>query len=185
MNRPPRRWAEQIYGLVVALYPKTFRERYGPAMRLVFQDLLHDPEMPLWRIWFSVLRDLRGSFLHEHLANLTGGLSMSAVAQDDSRTLRARRIAGARYGFRWHLPMYVIFNTGFVMIWLLGLDGPQPGEHFPWPLFPIFFWGIGLVSHYVGAYRTNTGRRGSNGWIERETQKILAEETSQSPIARA
>lgn len=184
MSRPFGRGGVRVYGLIVALYPKTFRDRYGPAMRMVFQDLLQDPEMPAWRIWFSVLRDLRGSFLREHLANLAGGLSMS-VAQDDPRTMRARRIAGARYGFRWHLPMYVIFNTAFVMIWLLGLDGAQPGERFPWPLFPIFFWGIGLVSHYLGAYHTNTGRRGGNGWIERETQKILAEENSQSPIAHA
>jgi hypothetical protein len=191
MNRPFGRWGEHIYALIVALYPKTFRERYGPAMRLVFQDLLQDPEMPAWRIWLSVLRDLRGSFLREHLANLTGGRSMS-VAEDDPRTVRARRIAGARYGFRWHLPIYVIFNTGFVVLWLLQLDGAhrgifaqQPWDDFPWPLFPIVFWGIGLVSHYVGAYRTSTGGRGGNGWIERETQKILAEENRQSPIAPA
>jgi hypothetical protein len=49
--------------------------RYGPAMRLAMRDLLEDPEMPAWRIWLSVLRDVRGSFFHEHLANLTGGIS--------------------------------------------------------------------------------------------------------------
>jgi hypothetical protein len=77
MNRPATRWGERIYGVLVALYPRDFRVRYGPAMRLALRDLLDDPEMQAWRIWFSVLRDLRGSFLHEHLANVTGGISMA------------------------------------------------------------------------------------------------------------
>jgi hypothetical protein len=77
MSRPATHWGERIYGVFVALYPRDFRVRYGPAMRLALRDLLEDPEMPAWRIWFSVLRDLRGSFLHEHLANLRGGVSMS------------------------------------------------------------------------------------------------------------
>jgi hypothetical protein len=76
MSRPATHWAERIYGVFVALYPTDFRVRYGPAMRLALRDLLEDPEMPAWRIWFSVLRDLRGSFIHEHLANLRGGISM-------------------------------------------------------------------------------------------------------------
>lgn len=65
-----------MYGLVVALYPRAFRERYGLAMRLVMRDLLDDRKMPAWRVWLRVLGDLRGSFLHEHLANLIGGLAM-------------------------------------------------------------------------------------------------------------
>jgi hypothetical protein len=71
MSRPATHWAERIYGVFVALYPRDFRLRYGPAMRLALRDMLEDPAMPAWRIWFSVLRDLRGSFLHEHLANVT------------------------------------------------------------------------------------------------------------------
>jgi hypothetical protein len=77
MSRPATHWGERIYGVFVALYPRDFRVRYGPAMRLALRDLLEDSEMPAWRIWFSVLRDLRGSFLHEHLANLRGGISMT------------------------------------------------------------------------------------------------------------
>jgi hypothetical protein len=77
MSRPATHWGERMYDVLVALYPRDFRVRYGPAMRMALRDLLQDPEMPAWRIWFSVLRDLRGSFLHEHLANLTGGISMA------------------------------------------------------------------------------------------------------------
>ncbi len=68
--------------------------------------------------------------------------------------------------FRWHLPIYLIVNTGLVAIWYFSGDG------FPWPLFPIVFWGLGVVGHYIGAYHVRLGE----DWIEREAQKILTEE---------
>jgi fatty acid desaturase len=90
---------------------------------------------------------------------------MEADMADDDRTRRARQIAEARYGFMWHLPIYLIVNAGLVMVWLFS------GEGFPWPLFPIVFWGMGVFAHYFAAYRMS-----GVGWIERETQKILGEE---------
>jgi hypothetical protein len=84
---------------------------------------------------------------------------------EDARTARARKIAELRYGFLWHLPIYVIVNMGLIAVWLF------TGQGFFWPIFSIFFWGIGLFSHYLSAYRT-----GGPGWIDRETERILAEE---------
>jgi fatty acid desaturase len=89
-----------------------------------------------------------------------------AVAGDDDRQSRARSLAEARYAFRWHLPIYLIVNTGLVAIWYFS------GGGFPWPLFPIVFWGLGVVGHYIGAYHVRLGE----DWIERETQKILTEQ---------
>ena len=88
------------------------------------------------------------------------------MAGEDDRQRRARNIAEARYAFRWHLPIYLIVNTGLVAIWYFSGDG------FPWPLFPIVFWGLGVAGHYVGAYHVRLGE----DWIERETRKILSEE---------
>ncbi len=48
-------------------------------------------------------------------------------------------IAEARYGFRWHLAIYIIVNLGLVAIWYFTDAG------FPWPLFPILFWGLGVL----------------------------------------
>jgi hypothetical protein len=90
---------------------------------------------------------------------------------DDERRRYARRVAEARFGFRWHLPIYIIVNVGLVMIWLFS-TGPAS---FPWPLFPIFFWGIGVFSHYMAAYHSSNA-----GWIERETDKILKEKEEQT-----
>ncbi len=54
----------------------------------------------------------------------------SLLAADDPRLRRAQMIAEARYGFRWHLAIYIIVNLGLVAIWYYA------GAGFPWPLFP-------------------------------------------------
>ncbi len=71
------------------------------------------------------------------------------LSVDDARLRRARMIAEARYGFRWHLAIYIIVNLGLVAIWY------YTGAGFPWPLFPILFWGprrlgslLGRVPHH-------------------------------------
>ncbi len=58
------RWADRLYGSVVALYPWRFRKEYGEEMKLVFNDMVIDPEVSRKRVWLSVIRDI---------ANLTGG----------------------------------------------------------------------------------------------------------------
>ena len=84
---------------------------------------------------------------------------------DEERRKKARQIAEVRYGFLWHLPIYIIVNLGLLAIWYYS------GAGFPWPIFPILFWGFGVFAHYVSAYRGS-----SEGWIERETEKILRKE---------
>jgi len=71
--------------------------------------------------------------------------------------------------FSGHLPIYVIVNLGLVAIWFYS------GQGFFWPGFPIVFWGLGVFSHYVAAYR-----RPGGGWIDRETDRILKEEEGKS-----
>ena len=83
---------------------------------------------------------------------------------DNDARRDARKLAEARYGLRWHVLVYTLVNAGLVFIWW------NTGGGFFWPGFPIFFWGIGLVGHYLGAYRS-----GEHKWVERETEKILRE----------
>ncbi|MEE9593302.1 MAG: 2TM domain-containing protein [Thermoplasmata archaeon] len=93
----------------------------------------------------------------------------------DNRRREAREIAEARYAFRWNLLLYGVVNAGLVGLWYF--TGPFTGAStFPWPLFPIVFWGIGVGAHYVAAYRQPGG-----GWIARETEKILREEEGRGP----
>ncbi len=85
------------------------------------------------------------------------------MMEEDERRRRAREIAQARYGFWWHLPIYILVNIGFVALWWY-----NGTEAFFWPVFPLVFWGIGLVAHFLSAY-TTMGRT----WIEEETERIL------------
>lgn len=82
---------------------------------------------------------------------------------------RARELAQARYRFRWHVVVYVLVNLGLVFIWWTS------GTGFFWPVFPIFFWGIGVGAHYLRAYHGT-----ENAWVDRETERILREREGHS-----
>jgi hypothetical protein len=45
---------------------------------------------------------------------------------------------------------------------------------FPWPIWPMLGWGIGLTSHYFAAYGHNDERK----LAEREYEKLLREQTN-------
>jgi hypothetical protein len=47
--------------------------------------------------------------------------------------------------FILHLAMYVMVNLFLIVIWAV------TGAGFPWFVFPLFGWGIGLVAHGVVA----------------------------------
>jgi len=52
------------------------------------------------------------------------------MSTDEARK-RAKQMAEARYGFLWHLPVYVAVNALLVTVWYFS------GAGFPWPVFPI------------------------------------------------
>jgi hypothetical protein len=82
--------------------------------------------------------------------------------------------AKARVGFQMHLRSYLIVNAGLWLIWSLTTfffqDSNANGLPFPWPLFPMLGWGIGLAMHYVSVY----GRFGNQrDMAEREYQRLV------------
>ena len=77
------------------------------------------------------------------------------------------KIAQKRAGFKYHLLIYCIMNIFFWTIWYINRGNPsEDGGIFPWPAWPMFFWGIGVFFNYLGAYRSN------NHLAEREYQKL-------------
>ena len=56
-------------------------------------------------------------------------------------------LARKRVDFRRHLIVYCIINGMLWIIWYL------TGQGYPWPLWPMAGWAIGLIFHYLFEYR--------------------------------
>lgn len=79
------------------------------------------------------------------------------MSQDDERLdqapdprSQAIRSLKAKQDFKGHLVAYLSVNAMFVLIWLV--VGVRSGAWFPWPLFPIAGWGIGIAMNAWTAY---------------------------------
>lgn len=70
---------------------------------------------------------------------------MDDFAQAAFREREARRILRRRT-FYLHAAVYVAVNLMLVAVWALA------GGGFPWFLFPLMGWGIGLVAHGASAF---------------------------------
>jgi len=60
-----------------------------------------------------------------------------------------RQLAHKRVEFRSHLIVYIVINASLWIIWY------ATGAHYPWPVWPLVGWGIGLFFHYVFDYRSS------------------------------
>jgi len=64
---------------------------------------------------------------------------------------QAERRVRAKLGFYWHLASYVLVNGLLIVIYLL--TGPLiSGFTYPWFIWPMFGWGIGLLFHFMGTF---------------------------------
>src|SRR5438067_13816132 len=64
----------------------------------------------------------------------------AAFREQEAKQILRRRV------FLLHLSVYLMTNLFLIVIWALTSRG------YPWFLFPIFGWGIGLVAHLVTAF---------------------------------
>jgi hypothetical protein len=79
----------------------------------------------------------------------------------DPRSRAVRRLRKRRE-FKQHLAAYIVINTLIVGIWMV--TGPYNGHWFPWFLFPLLGWGVGLTFHGLDAY----GREITEAAIQQE-----------------
>jgi len=82
--------------------------------------------------------------------------------QDDVRAQAIRRLKRKR-DFHAHLLVYLLVNAGLVMVWAF------TGQGFFWPVFPMVFWGIGVVMNGWGAY---TREDFTEEAIQREVEQL-------------
>jgi hypothetical protein len=91
---------------------------------------------------------------------------MSDLERTPEDELRRRAIAilKKRRDFRAHLLIYVLMNGAFATIWALATP-----DAFFWPVFPLVFWGIGVVMNGWDAYVANDF---SEEKIKREMRRL-------------
>ena len=76
-------------------------------------------------------------------------------------------LAKKRASFKSHLAVYIVMNIFFWLLWYF--SGQKDGnDRFPWPVWPMLGWGIGVVFHYLGAYVYP-----KNNSVESEYQKLI------------
>jgi len=84
----------------------------------------------------------------------------------------AKKRAAAKGSFRIHLLVYLLVNTGLILVWAFAA-----GRGFPWFVFPLGGWGIGIVFHYLGAYGPDRRAGGAgSAAVEREAERIRREQ---------
>ena len=89
----------------------------------------------------------------------------------EQRDERLWKIAKKRAGFKKHLATYIVINGFFWAIWYFtsdGQEGKEWGHNFPWPVWPMIGWGIGLIFDYLGAYHFN-----KDDLAEKEYERLL------------
>ncbi|HEY5527226.1 MAG TPA: 2TM domain-containing protein [Candidatus Anoxymicrobiaceae bacterium] len=65
---------------------------------------------------------------------------------------KAEKIVEAKAGFRANVFSYLIINLMIFVIWLIVALTTNPHVWFPWFLFPLVGWGIGIAFHAWAVY---------------------------------
>jgi hypothetical protein len=78
---------------------------------------------------------------------------------------QARRHVERKIGFLIHLTVYIIVNTGLVIL------SQTVSKGHLWPLGPLLGWGLGLTMHGLAVYLHAPGNNWKQRMIERELRK--------------
>ena len=92
---------------------------------------------------------------------MTTGMSEEEIYQ------LARKRVEEKKGFFVHLSIYILVNILLVMIWAFGNGGG-----FPWFIFPLGGWGIGLLFHFLGVFVFSRSTEWEKREIEKEAEKL-------------
>jgi hypothetical protein len=91
-----------------------------------------------------------------------------ASAEDDLRSAAVRSLRRKR-DFLQHLASYVIVNGMLVTAWVV--VGLTSHFWFPWPIFPIVGWGVGIAFHAWAVFGP-ASRPPSDETVEREMRRL-------------
>ncbi len=92
------------------------------------------------------------------------------MLSDGELRKKAEKRAEEKVSFFTHLSIYIAVNALLIAIWWV--NGGSEGL-FPWFIFPLFGWGIGIVAHFIGAF-VETGF--ADKLAEKEYQRLKNKE---------
>ena len=90
---------------------------------------------------------------------------MSKQMSENEIYEQAKKRVEAKKGFFIHLTVYIIVNIILVLIWAFAAGGG-----FPWFIFPLGGWGIGIIFHFLGVFAFEG--KSDRAAIEKEAEKI-------------
>jgi len=85
---------------------------------------------------------------------------MSNQPSEEQIYEEAKKRVEAKKSFHIHLTVYICVNILLVLIWAFAAGGG-----FPWFIFPLVGWGIGLFFHYLGTFAS--GRKPDRAAIDK------------------
>ena len=92
---------------------------------------------------------------------------MSVQMSEEELYREARKRVEEKKGFFIHLTVYIIVNIMLVLIWAF-----PGGGGFPWFVFPLGGWGIGILFHFLEAFVFSRQTDWERKAIEKEVEKL-------------
>ena len=93
---------------------------------------------------------------------------MSAAMTEKEIYEEAKKRVEEKKGFFIHLAVYVCVNIFLVIIW--AVTSIHDPFRYPWFLWPLGGWGIGLLMHFLGVFVFSS----KTDWERRELDKEIA-----------
>ena len=95
---------------------------------------------------------------------------MSSQMSEEEIYKKAKKRVEEKKGFYSHLIVYIIVNAALILIWAF-----LAGDGYPWFLWPLGGWGIGLLFHGLGVFFFNRETRWEKREIEKEAERLRKE----------
>jgi len=94
---------------------------------------------------------------------------MAKQMSEDEIYKQAKKRVEEKKGFFINVAVYIVVNIMLVLIWAF-----VAGRGYPWFLWVLGGWGIGILFHFLGVFVF--GRKSDRAAIEKETEKIRREQ---------
>ena len=91
---------------------------------------------------------------------------MSNGMSEEELYRQAKKRVEDKKGFYIHFAIYIAVNIMLVIIWSVTRDG------FPWFVFPLGGWGIGILFHFLGVFVFSRPSNWERREIEKEVERL-------------